>query len=162
MKYFHLVWAALFRRKTRTILTLLSVLAAFLLFGMLDAVRVAFNSGGDAAGVDRMVVSSKYSIIQGLPQSLVARVQATPGVKNLTWANWFGGYYQEPRNQLINFAIGDDYFEVYPDYGVTPAMADALARSLIAPAEIPVGILTALVGGPVFISLLVRERGRLL
>lgn len=46
--------------------------------------------------------------------------------------------------------------------GMLLVLADALARSLIAPAEIPVGILTALVGGPVFISLLVRERGRLL
>jgi len=129
MKYLHLVWAALMRRKTRTLLTILSVLAAFLLYGLLDAVRVAFNSGGTIAGVDRVVVASKYSIIQSLPESLVARVAATPGVRRVTWANWFGGYYQEPRNQLINFAIGPDYFDVYPDYGVTPAMADALART---------------------------------
>ncbi len=129
MKYLHLVWAALMRRKSRTVLTILSVLAAFLLYGLLDAVRVAFNSGGTIAGVDRVVVSSKYSIIQSLPESLVARVAATPGVRKVTWANWFGGYYQQPRNQLINFAIGADYFDVYPDYGVTPAMADALART---------------------------------
>ena len=120
MKYFHLIWAALFRRKTRTILTLMSVLAAFLLFGMLDAVRVAFNSGGDAAGVDRMVVSSKYSIIQGLPQSLVARVQTTPGVKNLTWANWFGGYYQDRKNQMVNIAIDPNYFDIYPEFSIPP------------------------------------------
>jgi len=129
VKYLHLVWAALMRRKTRTVLTILSVLAAFLLYGLLDAVRVAFNAGGTIAGVDRVVVASKYSIIQSLPESLVARVAATPGVRRVTWANWFGGYYQQPRNQLINFAIGADYFEVYPDYGVTPAMADALART---------------------------------
>lgn len=120
MKYFHLIWAALFRRKTRTILTLMSVLAAFVLFGMLDAVRVAFSSGGDAAGVDRMVVSSKYSIIQGLPQSLVARVQATPGVKNLTWANWFGGYYQDRKNQMVNIAIDPNYFDIYPEFSIPP------------------------------------------
>ncbi len=120
MKYFHLIWAALFRRKARTILTLMSVLAAFLLFGMLDAVRVAFNSGGDAAGVDRMVVSSKYSIIQGLPQSLVARVQATPGVKNLTWANWLGGYYQDRKNQMVNIAIDPNYFDIYPEFSIPP------------------------------------------
>lgn len=129
MKYLHLVWAALMRRKTRTVLTILSVLAAFLLYGLLDAVRVAFNAGGSIAGVDRVVVSSKFSIIQSLPESLVARAAATPGVRRVTWANWFGGYYQQPRNQLIIFAIGADYFDVYPDYGVTPAMADALART---------------------------------
>lgn len=119
MKYFHLIWAALFRRKTRTMLTLLSVLTAFLLFGLLDGVRTAFNAGGDAAGVDRMVVSSKYSIIQGLPQSLIPRIKATPGVKNVTWANWFGGYYQEKKNQMFNIAIDPSYFEVYPEIDVS-------------------------------------------
>ena len=55
MKYLHLIWAALMRRKTRTVLTILSVLAAFLLFGLLDGVRIAFNSGGTLAGVDRLI-----------------------------------------------------------------------------------------------------------
>jgi len=87
MKYFHLIWAALFRRKTRTIFTLLSVLAAFLLFGMLDAVRAAFNAPPSAAGVSRLVVSSRISIIQPLPQSLLARIQTIPGVKDVAYAN---------------------------------------------------------------------------
>ncbi|SFN40328.1 ABC transporter permease [Dokdonella immobilis] len=129
MKYFHLIWAALFRRKTRTMLTLLSVLAAFLLFGLLDAVRVAFNAGSDAAGVDRMVVSSKYSIIQGLPQSLIPRIQATPGVKNLTWANWFGGYYQDRKNQGINIAIDPGYFDIYPEISVAPDQLAAFRQT---------------------------------
>ena len=129
MKYFHLIWAALFRRKTRTMLTLLSVLAAFLLFGLLDAVRVAFNSGSDAAGVDRMVVSSKYSIIQGLPQSLIPRIQATPGVKNLTWANWFGGYYQDRKNQGINIAINPGYFDIYPEISVPAEQLEAFKKT---------------------------------
>jgi putative ABC transport system permease protein len=125
VKYLHLVWAALMRRKTRTVLTILSVLVAFLLFGLLDGVRAAFNAGETLAGVDRMVVSSRFSIIQPLPESLVARVQAVPGVRKVTWANWFGGYYQEPKNQLIIFAVGPDYFEVYPDYGLTKPMIAA-------------------------------------
>src|SRR5512134_728215 len=67
MKYLHLIWAALLRSKTRTLLTLLSVVAAFLLFGMLDSVRVAFNSGGSVAGADRLIVASRLSITQMLP-----------------------------------------------------------------------------------------------
>ena len=125
MKYLPLVWAALMRRKTRTVLTILSVLVAFLLFGLLDGVRAAFNAGETLAGVDRMVVSSRFSIIQPLSESLVARVQAVPGVRKVTWANWFGGYYQEPKNQLIIFAVGPDYFEVYPGYGLTKPMITA-------------------------------------
>ena len=79
MKYFHLIWAALFRSRTRTLLTLLSVVAAFLLFGMLDSVRVAFNSGGEVAGANRMITMSRLSITQMLPVSLDARVRAVLG-----------------------------------------------------------------------------------
>ena len=129
MKYFHLVWAALFRRKARTVLTLLSVLAAFVLFGLLDGVRVAFNAGSDAAGVDRMIVASRFSIIQSLPQSLLPRIEATPGVKKVTWANWFGGYYKEPKNQGFNIAIDSNYFEVYPEIVVAPEVRAAFDRT---------------------------------
>ncbi len=129
MKYFHLVWAALFRRKTRTLLTLLSVLAAFVLFGLLDGVRVAFNAGSEVAGVDRMIVSSRLSLIQQLPQSLIARVQAVPGVKKVTWANWFGGYYKDPKNQGINIAVGDDYFSIYPELVVSDEARQAFDRT---------------------------------
>ncbi|MBA3562986.1 MAG: FtsX-like permease family protein [Gammaproteobacteria bacterium] len=118
MKYLHLIWAALFRSKTRTILTLLSVVAAFLLFGMLDSVRVAFASGGDVAGANRMVVTSRFSIIQPLPYSLNARIQAVPGVKQVAFANWFGGIYQDPKNFFPNFAIGPGFFELYPEYRI--------------------------------------------
>jgi putative ABC transport system permease protein len=122
MKYFHLIWAALFRRKTRTIFTLLSVLAAFLLFGMLDAVRAAFNAPPSAAGVSRLVVSSRISIIQPLPQSLMPRIQAIPGVKDVAYANWFGGYYQEPKNQNLMFqlAINPAYLDAYPELVLPP------------------------------------------
>ena len=122
MKYFHLIWAALFRRKTRTIFTLLSVLAAFLLFGMLDAVRSAFDAPPSAAGVNRLVVSSRVSIIQPLPQSLLARIEAIDGVEKVAYANWFGGYYQEPKNQQLMFqvAINPAYLDVYPEF-VLPA-----------------------------------------
>ena len=67
-----------------------------------------------------MVVSSKFSIIQGLPQSLLPRIKATPGVKNLTWANWFGGYYQDKKNQMVNIAIDPGYFDIYPEFSVPP------------------------------------------
>ncbi len=127
MKYLHLVWAALFRRKTRTIFTLLSVLAAFLLFGMLDAVRSAFDAPPSAAGVNRLVVSSRISIIQPLPQSLLARIQSIPGVKDVAYANWFGGYYQEPKNQNLMFqvAVNPTYLDVYPEFTLPAAQRKA-------------------------------------
>ena len=115
MKYLHLIWAALFRSKTRTLLTLLSVVAAFLLFGMLDSVRVAFNSSANVEGYDRLITTSKLSITQSLPYSLLTQIESTPGVANVSYATWFGGIYQDPKNFFANYAVGPGFMELYPE-----------------------------------------------
>ena len=122
MKYLHLVWAALFRRKTRTILTLVSIIAAFLLFGLLDAVRASFDQAGQSAnGAQRLQVGSKLSFIQTLPYSLEAQIAQVPGVKDVTFANWFGGAYQDPHNQVFSFAVAPNYLDLYPEIAVSDA-----------------------------------------
>ncbi|HEU4663284.1 MAG TPA: FtsX-like permease family protein [Dokdonella sp.] len=122
MKYLHLIWAALFRRKTRTILTLLSIIMAFLLFGLLDAVRVSFAEAGQSAnGAERLQTGAKLSFIQPLPKSLQQQIAAVPGVKDVAHANWFGGAYQDPHNQIFTFAVSDNYLDVYPEVEVDPA-----------------------------------------
>jgi putative ABC transport system permease protein len=125
MKYLHLIWAALFRSKTRTFLTLLSVVAAFLLFGMLDSVRVAFNSGGSVAGANRLVVASRLSITQMLPYSLGPQIQSTQGVKQSAYAAWFGGIYQDPKNFFANFSVGPGYLDLYPEFELPAAQRKA-------------------------------------
>src|SRR5512141_52007 len=125
MKYLSLVWASLFRSRTRTLLTLLSVVAAFLLFGMLDSVRVAFNSGGSVAGADRLVVASRLSITQMLPYSLLSQIESTPGVKKVAYAAWFGGIYRDPKNFFPNFSVGPNYFDMYPEFELPPAQKAA-------------------------------------
>ena len=125
MKYLSLVWAQLFRSKTRTLLTLLSVVAAFLLFGMLDSVRVAFNSGGSVDGANRLIVASRLSITQSLPVRLQAEIEAIPGVENVTYAMWFGGIYQDQRNFFPNFSVAPNFFDVYGEYEVPPDQLQA-------------------------------------
>ncbi|MGV8922460.1 MAG: ABC transporter permease [Thermomonas sp.] len=125
MKYLHLIWAALFRSKTRTSLTLLSVIAAFLLFGMLDSVRVAFNSGGQVAGANRMITSSRLSITQMLPYSLTEQIRATPGIKKAAFAAWFGGIYQDPKNFFANFSVSPNYLDLYPEFKLPAAQKKA-------------------------------------
>ena len=116
MKYLPLLLAALLRKKTRTVLTLLSVAAAFTLFGMLDAVRVAFNAPQSVAGIDRLVVASRFSIIQPLPYGYLVRIEKVPGVKAVAYANWFGGVYQDPKNFFANIAVSlPSYLGIYPD-----------------------------------------------
>ena len=122
MKYLHLIWAALFRRKTRTILTLISIITAFLLFGLLDAVRTSFNQAGQSAnGAQRLQTGSKLSFIQTLPSALGAQIAQVPGVKMVTYANWFGGAYQDPHNQVFSFAVDNNYVDLYPEMDVSPA-----------------------------------------
>jgi putative ABC transport system permease protein len=130
MKYLHLVWASLFRRKTRTLLTLVSIVAAFLLFGLLDAVRTSFMQAGQSAnGAARLQTGSKLSFIQTLPQSLEAQIARVDGVKNVTYANWFGGAYQDPHNQVFSFAVPPNYLDLYPEISVTDAERKAFVET---------------------------------
>ena len=125
MKYLSLVWAQLFRSKTRTLLTLLSVVTAFLLFGMLDSVRVAFNSGGSVDGANRLVTTSRLSITQSLPVRLEQQIRTVPGVKDVTYAMWFGGIYQDPKNFFPSFSVAPNYFDVYSNLQLPPEQLKA-------------------------------------
>jgi putative ABC transport system permease protein len=117
MKFLPLVWRNLMRRKVRTIVTSLSIFVAFVLFGMLMAVRTAFNMGVEVAGADRLMMIHKVSLIQFLPGSYADRIKATAGVTVLSHANWFGGYYQEPTNFVQNMAVDPEtWLQVYPEF----------------------------------------------
>ena len=117
MKYLPLVLRNLLRRKVRTTFTILSIVVAFLLFGFLMTVRAAFAMGVDLAGADRLMVIHRVSIIQPLPQSYGPKIRATPGVTDLTHANWFGGYYQSPSNFMANMAVDpESWLRMYPEF----------------------------------------------
>jgi putative ABC transport system permease protein len=132
MKYLHLVWASLFRRKTRTLLTLVSIIAAFLLFGLLDAVRTSFDQAGQSAnGARRLQTGARLSFIQPLPASLESQIAAVPGVKRVTYANWFGGAYQDPHNQVFSFAVPPNYLDLFPEVAVTAAERKAFDETRI-------------------------------
>ena len=105
MKFFPIVWRNLLRRKFRTAFTMGAIFFAFLLFGVLMAIRSAFSMGVDMAGQGRLMVIDKVSIINPLPASYESQIKQIPGVTDTTHANWFGGYYQEVRNQFATFAV---------------------------------------------------------
>jgi len=126
MKYFHLIWAALFRRKTRTLLTLASILAAFLLFGLLDGVRTSFDElGRNADGAQRLQTSSRLSLVQMLPLALEPRIRQVANIEDVTYASWFGGAYQSPKNQIFSFAVAPNYLDLYPEIEFDPAQREA-------------------------------------
>jgi putative ABC transport system permease protein len=119
MKFLGLIRANLFRKKIRLLLTLGSFAVALFLFGVLAVVRFAFSGGIDIAGADRLVVINRTSIIQPLPLAYADKIRRIPGVKELTYANWFGGVYQDERNFFPQFAMDvDNWRKVFPEFNI--------------------------------------------
>jgi putative ABC transport system permease protein len=114
MNDFVLVRKNLFRKKLRAGLMIVSILVAFLIFGMLASFYRAFTAGEEVAAADRLVVVNKINFTQPLPIAYFNRVKAMEGVRQVAHLNWFGGYYQEPKNFLIVFAVEPQtYMDVY-------------------------------------------------
>lgn len=129
MKYLHLIWTDLLRKKTRTLLTVLSIVVAFLLFGLLDAVRVAFTVHESVEGASRLITSSRLSIIQPLPYADMSQIQHVSGVEAVAYANWFGGIYQDRKNFFANFAVSPNFLDVYPEFLLPSAQKRAFAAT---------------------------------
>ncbi len=121
MKFLPLLWRSLWRRRVRTVFTFLSIFVAFLLFGLLMTIRAAFSLGVEIAGLDRLMVIHKVSIIMPLPVAYQARLQAVPGVEVVTHNTWFGGIYQDPTNFFGQFAAEPEpYLSIYPEIRLPP------------------------------------------
>jgi putative ABC transport system permease protein len=126
MKFAHLIWSNLKRKKLRTCLTLLSILVAFILFGLLMAIKQALSGGVQLAGADRLMVRDKVSIIQFLPESYKARMERIPGVSFVTHQTWFGGVYQDPKNFFMQTpVIPEEFLEMHPEYILPPEQKKA-------------------------------------
>jgi putative ABC transport system permease protein len=132
MKYFRLIWKNAWRKKIRTSLTILSVLVAFLLFALLSAIGYAFRGGVDVADAERLIIIDKISLINPIPMSYMNRIAATDGVASVTHASWFGGYYQDPRNQFGQFPVDpESYFELYSEFNMPEEHLEAFKRNRI-------------------------------
>jgi putative ABC transport system permease protein len=123
------VIANLLRKRTRTILTLLSVIMAFLLFGLLQSVNTVFNAGADFVGATRLFVQARVSFTQPLPISMVPKLEAIPGVARVAYQAWFGGVWQE-NTPLIMFSLDPQrYRDVYPEYVMPDAQWQAFEHT---------------------------------
>jgi putative ABC transport system permease protein len=130
VKYLPLLWAGLFRKKTRTLLTLASIVIAFLLFGLLQAVQAAFEAGADAADAKRLLTISRYSFIELLPIAHLKQIERVPGVVGVSYAEWFGAKYQNESNAFPVFAVDPErYLAMYPEFTIAPAQREAFART---------------------------------
>lgn len=130
MKFLPLIWAGLWRKRTRTIFTLLSIVTAFLLFGMLQGVLAAFDKSVAAAAVDRLTVVSKVSFTEPLPLSYLSQLESIPGVAGVAYESWFGSYFREPQNQVFSFPVDPErYFPLVPEIRIPPDQIQAMIRT---------------------------------
>lgn len=121
MKFIGLVFKSARRSKRRTLLTVISVAIAVFLFSSLRAVLDGFNAAADASSSTRIVTLRSTSLFFSMPTSHAQFIRNTPGVQDLTWANWFGGVYKDPQNFFAQFAIEpESYLRMYPEIVLSP------------------------------------------
>jgi putative ABC transport system permease protein len=130
MKFLPLIWSNLQRKKLRTLLTVLSVIVAFVLFVYLCAIKQALTGGVKLAGANRLIVRHKVSIIQLLPESYKTRMERIPGVTKVTHQTWFGGHYQDTKGFFAQMpVIPDDFLELHPEIVLPPDQKEAWLRT---------------------------------
>jgi putative ABC transport system permease protein len=133
MNDFGLVRKNLFRRKLRAILMIVSIMVAFMIFGVLAGFSRAFNAGEDRAAADRLMTVNKINFTQPMPIAYFNRVRSIEGVRQVTFANWFGGYYQDPKNFVMAIAVEPNtYFDLYrSELDIAPEQQQAFVRDRV-------------------------------
>jgi len=122
LRWLPIVWANMRRRKLRLVFTFVSILLAFLMFAMLDALRTSLAGVVNVVGADRVLVQSKVSMVVALPRAHYEKIRALPGVKAAAPFNWFGGMYKDAKRPIQMQATDpDEFLRVYPDVTLTPA-----------------------------------------
>ncbi|MEQ8404466.1 MAG: FtsX-like permease family protein [Oceanicaulis sp.] len=122
-----LIRKSLFRKKTRAILLVLSIMTAFLIFAVLGAFSRSLNAGVETAAADRLVTLNAINFTLDMPYAYYSRVAGVEGVEEVTHANWFGGYFQDPRNVIQAFAVEmESYLAVYDELVITEGDLDTL------------------------------------
>lgn len=119
MKFLHLVYANILRKKMRFFLTIGSFGVALFLFGILVAIHNGFYQGIDAVEDNRLVVRNRTSLMVFLPYSYKAKIEAMEGVEYVIPSVWFAGVYQDRKNFFSQFAIETEgWVETYPEYAI--------------------------------------------
>ncbi|HEX3397043.1 MAG TPA: FtsX-like permease family protein [Steroidobacteraceae bacterium] len=130
MKFFPLLWTSLWRKKARTIFTLLSITVAFVLFGLLQGVNAWLNTFGTGSNANRLYVASRVSEIQPLPSAYLRQIEGVAGIRQATYIAGITGYFQEKNNSLVALATDvKTFFALYPEWQIAPGQLAAMSRT---------------------------------
>ena len=129
MKTLKVIFKNALRHKLRAFLTVVGIAIAVVAFGVLRTVVTAWNSGVEGAAANRLITRQAISFIFPLPYAYREQIAKVPGVKNVTWANWFGGVYIDKNQFFARMAVdADTYFDVYPELVVPKDQMEVFKR----------------------------------
>ncbi|THD77430.1 MAG: FtsX-like permease family protein [Phenylobacterium sp.] len=130
MKFLHLVWAGIWRKLDRSILTLIAIVNAFLIFGLLQGLSSGIDNVAKDSNAAVLMTFSKVSQIEPIPMGHAAQIRTVPGVKAVTPMVIFTGTYRSPMQYVPAIAVNvDEYLAVYPDVKVPPATVQAMRQT---------------------------------
>jgi putative ABC transport system permease protein len=119
MQFLKLILRNALRHKLRTGLTVLGLVVAILAFGLLQTVVDAWYAGANSAAPNRLVTRNAISLVFPMPLHYREKIRAVPGVRAVAPFNWFGGYYQDPKNFFAQFGIDPvPFLGMYPEYRI--------------------------------------------
>lgn len=117
MQFAKLVLRNALRHKLRTALTVLGLVVAIASFGLLQTVVGAWYAGAESAAPTRLVTRNAVSLVFPLPLGYRDKIRSVDGVRSVSYANWFAGIYQDPKNFFPQLAVEPrTYFDMYRDY----------------------------------------------
>jgi putative ABC transport system permease protein len=126
MKYLPYVLKHLGKNKIRTLSTILGMAVCIFLVCVLQTMTEAMRQGLNAAAPDRLITRHSVSLVFNMPNAYGPKLARVPGVKAVAASNWFGGYFQDPKNFFTNFAVESEmYFPMHPEFSVP---ADQMAE----------------------------------
>jgi putative ABC transport system permease protein len=129
MKFLPLVIANLGRHKLRTVLTITSTALALFLFAMLRSVSTTLASQSEVSSAQRLITQNSTAFVIPLPMAYANRLASVPHVKEVTWANWFGGKYGDGRKFFAQFAVDpESYLKMYPEYQIPEDQKQAFLK----------------------------------
>jgi putative ABC transport system permease protein len=130
MKFLPLIWAGIWRKPVRTVLTFLCVLVMFLLVGALHGVNAALGDIINSMSDTRLRIQSRVNISEPLPLAHLARIERVPGVEGVGYYNFFGGYYQEPTNTFGSGAVDISRITVmFPEIRMPPEAVEKMKHT---------------------------------
>jgi putative ABC transport system permease protein len=141
LKFASLVWAGVARRPLRTLFTLLSMVIAFLLFGMLQGINLGYAALIEQQKLDRLLTDPKVPGGAPMPISMKQKIEALPGVRRVCARAVFFGYYRDPKLRFGALATSvEDFLAVRPEFqmeaATRQAMRDNRAAIVMTPALI--------------------------